>query len=102
HARDVPEHERGTDRTHGGRNAGAGVGRVRPHGLQVAPDLRDQRRRGRPHATRNITLFPAACGEKKRVTSSSKKVSPVAPRSTAYAARYAFPPSIAASSCAAR
>jgi hypothetical protein len=27
-----------------------------------------------------MTLFPAACGEKKRVTSSSKKVRPVAPR----------------------
>ena len=33
-----------------------------------------------PRATRNITLLSAACGEKKRVTSSSKKVKPLAPR----------------------
>jgi len=33
-----------------------------------------------PNASRNITLFPAAWGEKNSVTSSSKKVSPEAPR----------------------
>lgn len=47
----------------------------------------ERRRAGRPNAMRNITLFPAACGEKKRITSSSKNVSPVAPIPTAYAAR---------------
>ena len=38
-----------------------------------------ERRAGRPMAVRNMTDFPVACGEKKSVTSSSKKVSPVAP-----------------------
>lgn len=33
-----------------------------------------------PNATRNITLLPAASGEKNSVTSSSKNVSPDAPR----------------------
>jgi len=33
-----------------------------------------------PSAIKNITLFPAAWGEKSSVTSSSKKVSPEAPR----------------------
>lgn len=32
-----------------------------------------------PNAIRNITLLPAACGEKNSVTSSSKNVSPEAP-----------------------
>src|ERR1700687_4110002 len=32
-----------------------------------------------PRATRKTALLPWACGEKKRVTSSSKKVRPVAP-----------------------
>ena len=34
---------------------------------------------GLPIASRKIALFPSACGEKKLITSSSKKVSPVAP-----------------------
>ena len=45
------------------------------------------RRAPGPSALRNMTLLPAACGEKNAVTSSSKKVSPVAPRRSAYAAR---------------
>ena len=49
------------------------------------------RRAGRPTAMRNITAFPAASGEKKSVTSSSRKVSPVAPHPRAYAARYVCP-----------
>ena len=57
---------------------------------------------GWPIAIRNITLLPAACGEKNSVTSSSKKVRPVAPIPSANAARYVLPPRIAASSCAAR
>ena len=35
---------------------------------------------GFPIASRNTALLPFACGEKKLTTSSSKKVSPVAPR----------------------
>jgi len=42
---------------------------------------------GLPTAMRNITLLPSAWGEKKAVTSSSKNVSPVAPRPRANAAR---------------
>jgi hypothetical protein len=33
-----------------------------------------------PNAIKNMTLLPAACGEKKSVMSSLKKVSPEAPR----------------------
>ena len=40
-----------------------------------------------PTALRNMTLLPAAWGEKNRVTSSSKNVSPVAPRPSAHAQR---------------
>src|SRR5216684_1303541 len=43
---------------------------------------------GLPIASRKIALLPFACGEKKLITSSSKKVSPVEPRRWAYAARY--------------
>jgi hypothetical protein len=42
---------------------------------------------GLPIASRKIALLCFACGEKKLTTSSSKKVSPVAPRCWAYAAR---------------
>src|SRR6266496_1020393 len=38
---------------------------------------------GCPNAIKNITLLPCACGEKNFVTSSSKNVNPVAPRSSA-------------------
>ena len=44
-------------------------------------------RSGWPTAVRNNTLFPAACGEKNVVTSSSKNVKPVAPKCWAYAAK---------------
>jgi hypothetical protein len=40
-----------------------------------------------PNAIKNITLIPAAGGEKNSVTSSSKNVSPDAPRCWEYAAR---------------
>jgi hypothetical protein len=43
--------------------------------------------RGLPIASRKMALLFFACGEKKLTTSSSKKVSPVAPRCWAYAAR---------------
>jgi hypothetical protein len=42
---------------------------------------------GLPIASRKMALLSFACGEKNSVTSSSKKVSPVAPRCWAYAAR---------------
>ena len=45
------------------------------------------RRARLPKAMRNMTLLPAAWGEKKLVTSSSKKVSPLAPTRWAYAPR---------------
>ena len=35
---------------------------------------------GLPIATRKMAALPVACGEKKLITSSSKKVSPVAPK----------------------
>jgi len=63
----------------------AGVGQI----AVAAPELRRRpahdaspsaARSGCPRATRNMTLFPAACGEKNSVTSSSKNVSPVAPK----------------------
>src|ERR671918_148208 len=41
------------------------------------------RRAVRPSAVRNIKLFPSAWGEKNSVTSSSRKVSPVAPKRSA-------------------
>jgi hypothetical protein len=47
----------------------------------------DSRFRGLPIASRKMALLSFACGEKKLTTSSSKKVSPVAPRCWAYAAR---------------
>lgn len=47
------------------------------HGRDARPSAA---RSGCPRATRNMTLLPAACGEKNSVTSSSKKVSPVAPK----------------------
>ena len=53
---------------------------------------------GLPIASKKMALFPFACGEKKAVTSSSKKVSPVEPRRWAYAARYILPPMTPASS----
>src|SRR5438105_3099440 len=40
---------------------------------------------GRPSASKNSTLLPAACGEKNLVTLSSKNVRPVAPSLNAYA-----------------
>src|SRR5207245_755748 len=45
-----------------------------------------------------MALLSFAYGEKKLITSSSKKVSPVAPRSWAYAAKYILPPMEPASS----
>ncbi len=57
---------------------------------------------GLPIASRKMALLPFACGEKKLITSSSKKVSPVAPRLWAYAARYILPPMAPASSWTAR
>jgi len=42
---------------------------------------------GLPIASRKMALLSFACGEKNAITSSSKKVSPVAPRCWAYAAR---------------
>ena len=57
---------------------------------------------GLPIASKKMALFPFACGEKKAVTSSSKKVSPVEPRRWAYAARYILPPMTPASSWTAR
>jgi hypothetical protein len=42
---------------------------------------------GLPIASRKMALLSVACGEKKLITSSSKNVSPVAPRCWAYAAR---------------
>lgn len=43
--------------------------------------------RGLPIASKKMALLSFACGEKNLITSSSKKVSPVAPRCWAYAAR---------------
>ena len=40
----------------------------------------DLRLIGLPIATRKMAALPVACGEKKLITSSSKKVSPVAPK----------------------
>ena len=57
---------------------------------------------GVPIANRKIALLPFACGEKKFITSSSKKVSPVEPRRWAYAAKYILPPMAPASSWTAR
>src|SRR5271165_1469522 len=58
--------------------------------------------RGLPIASKKMALLSFACGEKKLITSSSKKVSPVAPRRWAYAARYILPPMAPASSWTAR
>jgi DNA-binding beta-propeller fold protein YncE len=60
------------------RSCSCGPSRSRPRLIHLKPP-----RLGTPAATRNMTLFPLACGEKKSVTSSSKKVSPVAPRPSA-------------------
>ena len=57
---------------------------------------------GLPIASKKMALFPFACGEKKAVTSSSKKVSPVEPRRWEYAAKYILPPMTPASSWTAR
>src|ERR1019366_7206802 len=57
---------------------------------------------GLPIARRKMATLPFACGEKKLITSSSKKVSPVAPRHWAYAARYILPSIAPASSWTAR
>ncbi len=48
-------------------------------------------------ATKNMTHLPSAWGEKNSVTSSSKKVSPVAPSLWAWAPRYSLPPMVLAS-----
>ena len=57
---------------------------------------------GLPIATRKMAALPVACGEKKLITSSSKKVSPVAPKPWAYADRYILPPMAPASNWTAR
>src|SRR5271166_5275900 len=48
---------------------------------------RDLRFIGLPIASRKMAALPVACGEKKLITSPSKKVSPVAPKPWAYADR---------------
>ena len=57
---------------------------VRPSGIGPTENLTgpycDLRLIGLPIATRKIAALPVACGEKKLITSSSKKVSPVAPK----------------------
>jgi hypothetical protein len=52
---------------------------------------------GLPIASRKMALFLFAWGEKNSITSSSKKVKPVAPRCWAYTARYILPPMAPAS-----
>jgi hypothetical protein len=53
---------------------------------------------GFPIASKKMALLPFAWGEKNSITSSSKKVKPVAPRCWAYTARYILPPMAPASS----
>ena len=75
-------------------------GRDRPRGgIQAYYGLR---LRGFPIANKKMALLLFACGEKNSITSSSKKVKPVAPSCWAYAARYILPPIVPASSWTAR
>jgi len=99
------------------RSAGTGLGkangRVEDPGAEwrrADPDLLGDllghpplcRRGLSPTATTSMQLLPIASGEKKRSTSSSKNVSPVAPKRCAYDARYTLPATVPAQSCAAR
>ena len=95
------------------RSAGTGSGKANSRvvdpggeGRHADPDLPGHpptcTRGLSPTATTSMQLLPTASGEKNRSTSSSKNVSPVAPKRCAYDARYTLPATVPASSCAVR